>query len=67
MILIELCILAPPVFEVVLNVIRPLMSPLTRRALKVYNQNKANWQKELYKYVDPSELPPEYGYAFGIL
>ncbi|ODM91443.1 SEC14-like protein 2 [Orchesella cincta] len=51
----------PPVFEVVLSVIRPLMSPLTRRALKVYNQDKSQWQPQLFKYVSPSELPPEYG------
>ncbi|CAL8112990.1 unnamed protein product [Orchesella dallaii] len=51
----------PPVFELVLNVIRPLMSPLTRRALKVYNQDKSQWQPELFRYVSPDELPPEYG------
>ncbi|ODN03993.1 SEC14-like protein 2 [Orchesella cincta] len=51
----------PAIFELVLNIIRPIMSPLTRQTLKVYNTNKEQWQKELFEIVDRNELPPEYG------
>lgn len=52
---------APAIFELVLNVLRPVMSPLTRQTLKVYNTNKQQWQNELLKIVDKDELPIEYG------
>lgn len=54
-------IAAPSIFELILNVIRPIMSPLTRRTLKVYNANKQSWQTELLRIVDKEELPVEYG------
>ncbi|ODM91444.1 SEC14-like protein 5 [Orchesella cincta] len=46
----------PAIFELVLNIIRPIMSPLTRQTLKVYNTNKEQWQKELFEIVDRNEL-----------
>jgi len=51
----------PAIFELVLNVIRPIMSPLTRQTLKVYNTNKEQWQNDLFEIVERKELPPEYG------
>lgn len=52
---------APAIFELVLSVLRPVMSPLTRQTLKVYNTNKQQWQGELLKIVEKDELPIEYG------
>jgi hypothetical protein len=51
----------PAIFELILTVLRPIMSPLTRQTLKVYNTNKQQWQAELLRIVDKDELPIEYG------
>ncbi|ODN03975.1 SEC14-like protein 2 [Orchesella cincta] len=51
----------PPVFEIVLRVIRPIMSPITRNALQVYGQDKGVWSKVLLNIADKSQLTPEYG------
>ncbi|CAL8085636.1 unnamed protein product [Orchesella dallaii] len=51
----------PAIFELVLRVIRPLMSQVSRDALKVYGQDKAQWSKALLKIADKSQLRPEYG------
>lgn len=52
---------APPVFEVVLRVIRPLMSQITREALQVYGPDKAVWKKVLLKIADENQLTSDYG------
>lgn len=52
---------APPVFEVVLRVIRPLMSPITRDALQIYGQDKAVWSKVLQDIADTNQLTTDYG------
>jgi len=51
----------PPVFEVVLRAIRPLMSPMTRNALQVYGQDKEQWSRRLLEIADKSQLTPEFG------
>jgi len=51
----------PPVFEVVLRVIRPIMSQITRQSLRVYGQDKGQWNKALWAIADKSQLTPEYG------
>lgn len=45
----------------VLRVIRPLMSPITREALKVYGQDKAVWSKVLLGIADKNQLTVDYG------
>jgi len=52
---------APQIFEVVLNLIRPIMSQQTRDALKIYGNNKAEWEAVLYKDIKRDELPSTYG------
>ncbi|ODM91320.1 SEC14-like protein 2 [Orchesella cincta] len=51
----------PGVFELVLRVIRPLMSQVSRDSLKVYGQDKAQWSKALLNTADKTQLRPEYG------
>jgi len=51
----------PESFEVILNLIRPIMSPPTRAALKVFSPNKAEWQPYLENLIDPSEFSDWYG------
>jgi len=51
----------PEVFEVVLNLIRPIMSEQTREALKVYNNNKAEWDPIVFKDIKRDQLVKEYG------
>ncbi|ODM99264.1 SEC14-like protein 2 [Orchesella cincta] len=55
---------SPPSFEVVLSVIKPLMSADTRNALEVYGHDKTQWQKRLLEVVDASQLTPDYGGTF---
>lgn len=52
---------APPIFELVLRVMRPLMSHITREALEVYGQDKAVWSKRLLDIADKNQLAPDYG------
>ncbi len=51
----------PQVFEVVLNLIRPIMSPQTREALKVYNNVKDEWEPVVYADIKRDQLVKEYG------
>ena len=51
----------PQVFEVVLNLIRPVISPQTREALKVYGNNKEEWDSIVYADITRDQLPKEYG------
>jgi len=51
----------PQVFEIVLNLIRPIMSQQTRDALKVYNNNREEWDPILFADIDRDQLVKEYG------
>ncbi|ODM88895.1 SEC14-like protein 2, partial [Orchesella cincta] len=55
---------SPPIFGLVLQVIRPLMSRTTRESLKVLGQDKTQWTKVLWSIADRSQLRPEYGGTF---
>jgi len=52
----SLLINTPESFEIVLNLIRPIMSPPTRAALKVFSSNKAEWKPYLDNLIDPAEI-----------
>lgn len=52
---------APPIFEVLLNIIKPLMSPLTRDALLIFGRNKEEWRKAIRTEVEASEIQEFYG------
>lgn len=51
----------PQVFEVILNLIRPIMSPQTREALKVYNNNRDEWDHIVFSDIGRDQLVKEYG------
>jgi len=51
----------PSVFEIVLNLIRPIMSAQTREALKVYNNNREEWDHILFSDIRRDQLVKEYG------
>ncbi|ODN05694.1 SEC14-like protein 2 [Orchesella cincta] len=48
--------ISPDSFEIVLNLIRPIMSPPTRASLKVFSSNKAEWKPYLDNLIDPAEI-----------
>jgi len=52
------CILVntPESFEIILNLIRPIMSPQTRANLKVFGSNKAEWKLYLEELIDPEQI-----------
>ncbi|ODM91318.1 SEC14-like protein 2 [Orchesella cincta] len=52
---------SPPIFGLVLQVIRPLMSRTTRESLKVLGQDKTQWTKVLWSIAERSQLRPEFG------
>jgi len=51
----------PQVFEVVLNLIRPVMSQQTRDALKVYTNNKDEWEHIVFADIKRDQLVKQYG------
>jgi hypothetical protein len=52
---------APAIFDIVVGLIRPLMSEDSRNTLKVFGTNKAEWQTYLDKFIRRNQLPKEYG------
>jgi len=52
---------APRIFETVTNIIRPLMSPGTRKGFAIFTTNKAEWEPYLHNLVDRDQLTVEYG------
>jgi len=51
----------PSLFEVVLRVLRPIMAPETRVALKVFGTNKPQWQKFLRDIIAEDQLNRDFG------
>lgn len=52
---------APPIFQALLGLIRPLLSPLTSQALFIYGNNKQEWQKALLAEIESNQLAKAYG------
>eukprot|EP01062_Namystynia_karyoxenos_P063330 TRINITY_DN56142_c0_g1_i1.p1 TRINITY_DN56142_c0_g1~~TRINITY_DN56142_c0_g1_i1.p1 ORF type:complete len:459 (+),score=115.18 TRINITY_DN56142_c0_g1_i1:99-1475(+) len=52
---------APAVFTVIWKVVKWWLDPATRAKVQIYSGGKEHWQHELHKYVDPAQLPEEYG------
>jgi hypothetical protein len=52
---------APGIFDSVVQLIRPLMTPETRKSLRLMGTNKKQWQTELLKEIDADQLTPEFG------
>ncbi|XP_074057153.1 SEC14-like protein 4 [Macrotis lagotis] len=49
---------APKLFPVVYNLLKPFISEETRKKILVLG---ANWKQDLQKFIDPDQLPVEYG------
>ncbi|OXA64787.1 SEC14-like protein 2 [Folsomia candida] len=52
---------APRVFEVVLNIVKPLMSKDRRDAIFVFGTNEAEWKADLLSNIPENELTPNFG------
>lgn len=53
--------LASPVYDIVLNLIRPLFSPASRKAIKIFNDDKNVWMKYLDKKISRDQRRIEFG------
>jgi len=51
----------PETFEVVLNLMRPLMSEQTQEALKIYSNNRNEWEHIVFADIKKDQLVKEYG------
>ncbi|ODM97022.1 SEC14-like protein 2 [Orchesella cincta] len=51
----------PPAFQVVLELVRPIFTHHTRQALKIYGQDKRQWEAALDKEISKEERRPEFG------
>lgn len=51
-------IVAPKLFPVAYNLVKPFLSEDTRKKIQVLG---ANWKEVLLKYISPDQLPVEYG------
>jgi len=51
----------PKVFEALLILLRPVMSPYTNKVLHVYGSNKHEWSQHIFKIVAPDQIMPGYG------
>jgi len=48
-------------FQALLSVIRPLMSPLTRDSLFIYGKDKSQWQSALLEDISKDHLSTAFG------
>ncbi|CAL8069485.1 unnamed protein product [Orchesella dallaii] len=51
----------PPAFQVVLELVRPIFTAPTRKALKIFGQDKKQWEAYLEKEISQEERRPEFG------
>jgi hypothetical protein len=51
----------PRIFQPLLELLRGIFTPHTRKALKVYGPNKQEWVPELLKFIDEDVLIQQYG------
>lgn len=52
---------APPAFQIILELVRPVFSAQTQQALKVFGTDKRQWKSYLDKEIDEKQLRPDYG------
>jgi len=52
---------SPQAFLVLLEMLRPVLSPYTRKSLRVFGTNENQWKPYLYARIDPNNLPWDYG------
>jgi hypothetical protein len=51
----------PPIFNALLEVLKPFMAEHTRKSLEFYGFDKEKWKKIVLDEISPDELPPQYG------
>ena len=56
-----LYVIVPRVFEVILELVRPLLTPHTQKAAHLYTYNKEEWKREILKVFPPENVTPEFG------
>ena len=52
---------APTIFEAVLELVKPIMSPASKRDLSMHGVRKADWVPSVLKLIDADQIPPQYG------
>jgi len=52
---------APRIFNSVVELVRPLMTPATSEAFRIFGTDKAEWSAKVLETIDPSKLPPRFG------
>jgi hypothetical protein len=52
-------LLAPSIFEVILNIVRPVLSAGTRRSLQVYGPS-SGWESKVFATIDRDQVRPAF-------
>jgi len=52
---------APSAFSILFNLMKPLMTGRTLNKIKIFNSTRENWEPEVLKAIDASQLRPRYG------
>lgn len=56
---------APPVFNVVMKSVRPIMPSFSNDIFRMYG-DESEWKNQVLDLVDASQLPPSYGGVKGL-
>ena len=51
----------PQIFNVVLNIVRPLLTQHTQKAIRLYSYDKEEWKREVLKVFPADQITPEFG------
>lgn len=57
----SITIAAPAAFEVVLNLVRPVMNDAMRKSLIVFGTNRAEWKKAVLSLIAEDQLARQFG------
>ncbi len=52
---------APRAFLPLFDILKPLLSPATRKSLKVYGTDRKKWSQALFKIIPPNQLRHQFG------
>lgn len=52
---------APRSFQVIMRLLKNLLSPQAQKIIHVFGFNKAEWRKHLSKFVDDNQLSKQFG------
>lgn len=54
-------IVAPEAFEIVMNLVRPLMNRQTRKVLKIFGTDESKWRPYLEQHFDYDQIADWFG------